>query len=69
VKLIEFMVGETAQNMLADLNFEYPVRPGVAANATTKLFGPIKADATPLAAIAAQRDAASILVDKVGFDR
>ncbi len=69
VKLIEFMVGETAQNLLADLNYEYPVRAGIAANATTKLFGPINADATPLTAVAAQRNAASVLVDKVGFDR
>ncbi len=69
LKLLEFMVGETAQNMLADLNYEYPVRPGIAANATTKLFGPIKADVTPLGAVAAKRDAASVLVDKVDFDR
>jgi iron(III) transport system substrate-binding protein len=69
LRLLEFMVSEAAQNMLADLNFEYPVRPGIAANETTKLFGPIKADPTPLAAIAAQRDTASILVDKIGLDR
>lgn len=69
VKLIEFLVGEQAQNLLADLNYEYPVRAGIAANATTKLFGAISPDPTPPAAIAAQRDAASILADKVGFDR
>jgi iron(III) transport system substrate-binding protein len=69
IRLIEFMVSEEAQNILANLNFEYPVRPGIAANATTELFGPIHADPTPLTAIAAQRKAASELVDKVGFDR
>jgi iron(III) transport system substrate-binding protein len=69
VKLIEFLVGERAQNLLADANYEYPVRAGIAANATTKLFGAISPDPTPLTAIAAQRDAASILADKVGFDR
>ncbi len=69
VKLIEFLVGERAQNLLADANYEYPVRAGIAANATTKLFGAIAPDATPLTAVAAQRDAASILADKVGFDR
>src|SRR5262249_31228017 len=30
MKLVEWLVGDDAQHMYADLNYEYPVRPGVA---------------------------------------
>ena len=39
MKLIEWLVGETAQQMYADLNYEYPVRAGVAVNPTIAGYG------------------------------
>ena len=57
-----------AQALMADTNYEYPVRSSVPDGKTEKLFGPIKPDSLSLAAIAKNRKAASELVDKVGFD-
>jgi len=68
MKLIEWLAGEHAQHMHADLNFEYPVRAGIAVNPTIAGYGPLKADSMPLAKIADQKKAAANLVDKVGFD-
>jgi iron(III) transport system substrate-binding protein len=68
LKLIEWLVGEKAQHMYADLNYEYPVRAGIKVNPTIAGYGTLKADPMPLAKIAAQRKAAANLVDKVGFD-
>lgn len=68
VKLIEWLVGEKAQRMYADQNYEYPVRAGVAINPTIAGYGKLNADSLPISKIAANRKAASTLVDKVGFD-
>ena len=68
-KLLAFLLGDQAQTILTTLNYEYPVRSGVAAVETEKLFGPIKADSLSLTDIARHRKMASELVDKVGFDQ
>src|SRR5262245_22507460 len=68
MKLIEWLVGEDAQHMYADLNYEYPVRPGVAVNSTIAGYGKLNADTIPLSKIADHKKAAANLVDKVGFD-
>jgi iron(III) transport system substrate-binding protein len=68
MKFIEWMVGPQAQQMHADLNYEYPIRPGVAINKTIAGYGALKADSITLAQIAANRKKASALVDRVGFD-
>jgi iron(III) transport system substrate-binding protein len=68
VRLMEWLVGEQAQHMYADLNYEYPVRAGIAINPTIAGYGPLKADAMSIAKIAEHKKAAANLVDKVGFD-
>jgi iron(III) transport system substrate-binding protein len=68
MKLIEWLVGEKAQQMHADLNYEYPVRAGVPINKTIAGYGTLKADPMPISKIADQKKAAANLVDKVGFD-
>lgn len=68
IRLIEWLVGDTAQHIYADANYEYPVRAGVAVNPTIAGYGALKADPLPIAKIAANRKAAATLVDKVGFD-
>jgi iron(III) transport system substrate-binding protein len=67
-KLIEFMTSDEAQRLMADANFEYPIRPSIQATKTQTEIGPIKPDSLALADIAKNRRAASELVDKVGFD-
>ena len=67
-KLAEWLVGEHAQHIYADMNFEYPVRSGIAVNPTIAGYGVLKADTLPLAKVAEFKKAAANLVDKVGFD-
>ena len=68
MKLIEWLVDDKAQHMHADLNYEYPVRAGIAINPTIAGYGPLKADPMPLSKVAEYKKAAANLVDKVGFD-
>jgi iron(III) transport system substrate-binding protein len=68
IKLIEWLAGDQAQQIYADMNYEYPVKPGIKANPTIAGYGALKPDTTPLAKIADQKKAAADLVDKVGFD-
>jgi iron(III) transport system substrate-binding protein len=68
MKLLEWLVGEQAQKIYADMNYEYPIRAGVPINATIAGYGALKADTTPLSKVAEHRKAAANLVDRVGFD-
>jgi iron(III) transport system substrate-binding protein len=68
VKLMEFMVSDTAQHIFSDLNYEYPVVPESPVADAVKSFGTFKPDTLPLGEVAKHRRAASMLVDKVGFD-
>ena len=68
LKLLEFLVSDQGQELYADANFEYPVKPGVPANVIIAELGLLVPDTMPLTEIASHRKAASELVDKVGFD-
>jgi iron(III) transport system substrate-binding protein len=68
VKLIEWLVGEKAQHMYADMNYEYPVLAEIPVNTTIAGYGKLKPDPMPIARIAENKKAAANLVDKVGFD-
>ena len=68
MKLIEWLADDKAQQIYADINYEYPIKTGVAVNATIAGYGKLNPDPLPLAKVAEQRKAASTLVDKVGFD-
>lgn len=68
IQLLEFLVSDQGQQLYADANFEYPVKPGVPANEIIAELGLLQPDGMPLAEIASFRKQASELVDKVGFD-
>lgn len=68
LKLMEFLASGEAQEIYAKQVFEYPVLPGAGASDVVKSFGPIKPDPLSLVDIAANRKAASELVDEVGFN-
>ncbi|MEY8205590.1 MAG: extracellular solute-binding protein [Bermanella sp.] len=68
LKLLDFLSSKQAQAMYAELNMEYPVKPGVAPSKMVSSWGGFKADAIALNQIAAHRKAALTLVDKVKFD-
>ncbi|MGJ7485276.1 Fe(3+) ABC transporter substrate-binding protein [Variovorax sp. LT2P21] len=70
VKLLEFLVSESAQSLYAQANYEYPVRKGVALDPIIgQTIGELKVDPLPLTEMAKYRKQASALVDKVGFDQ
>ena len=69
VKLLEFLATPEAQRIYAKANYEYPVRPGVEPDPIVASFGKLTMDPTPLGEVAAHREEASLLVDRVGLDR
>lgn len=69
VRLLEYLVSEEAQKIYAEANFEYPVRPGATTDPIIAALGELRVDDTPLEEVARQRDTASRLVDRVGFDQ
>lgn len=69
VALLEYLVTPEAQRTYVNQNFEHPVRAGIELNPIVAGFGPLRADSLPLPAIADQRAAASLIVDRVAFDR
>ncbi|WP_163270144.1 Fe(3+) ABC transporter substrate-binding protein [Chelativorans alearense] len=68
LELMEFLSSAEAQAIYAEENYEYPVLPSAEVSETVQSFGEIKPDTLPLADIAAQRKAASEMVDRVGLD-
>ena len=68
VKLVEWLAGEHAQHMYADMNYEYPLLSEIKVNPTIAGYGTLKADTLALSEIAKNKKAAANLVDKVGFD-
>lgn len=68
LKLVEWLSGDEAQKTYAEVNFEYPVKAGVAVADIVKAWGDFKADTLSMEEIAKQREAATKLVDQVNFD-
>ncbi len=48
MKLIEWLAGDKAQHMYADINYEYPVQAGITVNTIIASYGKLKPDAMPL---------------------
>ncbi|WP_019998314.1 Fe(3+) ABC transporter substrate-binding protein [Aureimonas ureilytica] len=69
VKFMEFLTTDEAQRIYAEINHEYPLKPGVAQSETVKSFGELKPDTLSLTDIASHRAKASELIDEVGFDK
>lgn len=68
LKLIEFMTDNTAQNMYASVNMEYPVKQGVPLSEMVASWGEFKEDNLPLSEISKYRPLALKLIDEVKFD-
>lgn len=68
IKLMEFLSGDVAQKIYAEVNYEYPVKPGVEASSLVTSWGEFKQDQVSLAEVAAMATAASKMVDKVGYN-
>ena len=69
VKLLEYLVSDTAQKIYAEQNFEYPVNASVPTSPIVKAWGSFKADNINLALVSKHRAQAAKMVDRVGFDQ
>ena len=68
LKLMEFLTSDKAQEMYAEVNYEYPVKEGVKRSELVASWGDFKADDVSLDKIAQYHNAATKLLDEVKFD-
>lgn len=67
VKLLEFLAGDEAQRIYAEVNQEYPVKAGVAWSDLVKSWGTFKADDLNVAALGDNNADAVKIFDRVGW--
>ncbi len=67
VKLLEFLSGEEAQRIYADVNQEYPVTPGVAWSSVVEGWGRFKADDLNVGALGDNNAEAVKIFDRAGW--
>lgn len=67
VKLLEFLSGDAAQRIYAEVNQEYPVKPGVAWSPLVKSWGGFKADNLNVSALGENNPEAVRIFDRVGW--
>ena len=66
--LMEFLASDEAQEIYAEIVFEYPVSPKAKPSALVAGFGTLTPDTLPLTEIAANRSRASEIIDEIGFN-
>lgn len=67
VKFIEFLLTPQAQEILTNINYEYPVNKEVKPSKTMANFGEFKEDTISLSKVASKVKEATIIYDEVGF--
>jgi iron(III) transport system substrate-binding protein len=68
LRFMEWLAGDTAQQVYAETNNEYPVKPGVARSALVAGWGDFVADSISLTDVASHRAAALRIMEEVNFD-
>jgi iron(III) transport system substrate-binding protein len=68
IKLMEYLTGDLAQGIYAEVNMEYPVKVGVKASKLVASWGEFKADQLAMSDIAKNRKLALQMLDQVKFD-
>lgn len=68
VKFMEFLSSARAQEIYANVNYEYPLKAGTEVNPLVAEWGSFKADSIGLTDIAKARPAALRIVERVDFD-
>lgn len=66
--LMEFLASDAAQEIYAEIVFEYPVSPNAAPSDLVASFGELTPDTLALTEIAANRTRASEIIDEIGFN-
>lgn len=67
IKLLEFLVSPEAQQWYAEVNFEYPVTPGVAVSDLVKSWGDFKSDKLNLDVLGQNNAEAVRIMDRAGW--
>ena len=67
VKLLEYLVGDEAQRIYAEVGYEYPVKPGVAWSPVLKSLGEFKMDDLNLAELGRRNAEAVRIFDRVDW--
>jgi iron(III) transport system substrate-binding protein len=67
IQLLEFLSSADAQNLYADVNYEYPANPAVKPSTIISAWGDFKADRVDVAAAGELQAAAVKLMDRVGY--
>lgn len=67
IKLLEYLASDGAQKWYAEVNNEYPVKPGVAWSSITESWGNFKADSLNLGVLGDNGAAAVRLMDRAGW--
>lgn len=67
-KLMAYLSSDSAQQIYAKANFEYPLKPGIQPDPLVASWGTLIPDNLPLADIAKLRKSASEMVDRIGFN-
>ncbi|MBI2999069.1 MAG: extracellular solute-binding protein [Deltaproteobacteria bacterium] len=67
IHLIEFLSSSEAQNLFADVNYEYPANPSVKPHPLIAAWGTFKADQVDVAAAGELQVAAVKLLDRAGY--
>ncbi len=68
LKLMEFLASDEAQAIYAEINHEFPVKPGVARSELVQSWGDFTADGVNLGELAGLRPTALKLMEEVNFD-
>ena len=68
IKLMEFLASKTGQEMYAQKNAEYPVKPGIAWSDLQDSWGSFKEDSLSLSVVADNRATAIKLADEVSYN-
>lgn len=66
-QFLEWMAGPTAQKILTSVNYEFPVNPGVTADAEVASWGQFKPDQLPISALADNAATAQMIIDRTGW--
>ena len=67
VKLLEYLVGDPAQTLLAPLNDEYPIRDSIPAAPALTAFGTFRSEDIPLDALGRHQAEAAQIFEQVGW--
>ncbi|HUH29362.1 Fe(3+) ABC transporter substrate-binding protein [Gelidibacter sp.] len=67
IKLMEFLSGEEAQQVLANINYEYPINPKATKASILKSWGDFKADSVELYKLGENNSKAVMIFDQAGW--